>query len=76
MKFDARTAKSLEPGQHITFPGYPGLRLSASATVRTWIYRYKSPVDGRMRQIAIGRWPTLSFPAAIVAWESLKNQRD
>jgi integrase len=29
-----------------------------------------------MRQVAIGRWPVISFPAAIVAWEGLKNQRD
>lgn len=75
MNFDARTAKALAPGQHI-ITDYPGLRLSASATVRTWIYRYKSPVDGRMRQTAIGRWPGMSFPAAIVAWEQLKIYRD
>ena len=29
-----------------------------------------------MRQVAISRWPVISFPAAIVAWEGLKNQRD
>ncbi len=54
MNFDARTAKALTPGQHIIISDYPGLRLVASAKVRTWIYRYKSPVDKRMRQIAIG----------------------
>lgn len=75
MNFDARTAKALAPGQYI-ITDYPGLRLTASATVRTWIYRYKSPVDGRMRQTAMGRWPAMSFPAAIVAWEQLKNHRD
>jgi integrase len=76
MNFDARTAKALEPGKHITFNNYPGLRLSASEKWRTWTYRYKSPVDGLMRQVAIGRWPAMSFPAAIVAWEALKSQRD
>ena len=54
MNFDARTAKALTPGQHIIISDYPGLRLVASAKVLTWIYRYKSPVDKRMRQIAIG----------------------
>jgi integrase len=76
MHFDSRTAKALQPGQHITFTDYPGLRLSASAKLRTWIYRYRSSVDGRIRQVAIGHWPAMSFPAAIVSWEALKNQRD
>jgi integrase len=76
MNFDARSAKALVPGQHIIISDYPGLRLTASATTRTWIYRYKSPVDGRMRQTAIGRWPALSFPAAIVSWEQLRAERD
>ncbi len=76
MNFDARTAKALPPGQHIIFNDYPRLRLTASVTVRTWIYRYTSPIDGRMRQSAIGHWPAMSYPAAIVAWEQLKIQRD
>lgn len=76
MHFDSRTAKALQAGQHITFTDYPGLRLSASAKLRTWIYRYRSSVDGRIRQVAIGHWPAMSFPAAIVSWEALKNQRD
>ncbi|MGZ4968737.1 MAG: tyrosine-type recombinase/integrase [Methylobacter sp.] len=58
------------------YQNYPGLRLTASTTTRTWVYRYKSPVDGRMRQTALGHWPTVSFPSAIVAWETLKANRD
>lgn len=76
MRFEARAAKSLQPGQHLTIEGYPGLRLEARATSRTWTYRYKSPLDGRMRQIKIGRWPAMSLPAAIVAWEGLRTQRE
>lgn len=76
MQFDARAAKSLQPGQHITIDGYPGLRLQARETSRTWTYRYKSPVDGRMRQIKLGQWPAMSLPAAIVAWEGLRTQRE
>jgi integrase len=76
MNFDARTAKALSPGKHIIISDYPGLRLTASATTRTWIYRYKSPVDGRMRQTALGHWPAMSFPAAIVCWERLRAGRD
>ncbi len=55
--FDARTAKLLPSGEHITFVDYPGLRLVSSGSGKSWIYRYKSPVDGRMRQIKIGGWP-------------------
>ncbi len=60
----------------MAFNDYPGLRLSAMAKVRTWFYRYRSSVDGRLRQVSIGHWPSMSFPSAIVAWEALKNQRD
>lgn len=76
MNFDAKAAKLLEPGAHIIIADYPGLRLQATATRRTWVYRYKSPVDGRMRQTKLGNWPRMSFPAAIAAWEDLKAQRD
>lgn len=76
MQFDARTAKAMLPGQHMVFDNYPGLRLSAMAKVRTWFYRYRSTVDGCLRQVSIGHWPSMSFPAAIVAWEALKNQRN
>ena len=75
MQFDARAAKLLEPGQHLTIDGCPGLRLVATGSTRTWLYRYKSPIDGRMRQKKIGRWPETSFPAAAGAWDALRRQR-
>jgi hypothetical protein len=74
--FDAHAAKLLVPGKHITFADHPGLRLEASSTNKSWIYRYKSPVDGRMRQTKIGGWPALSFNRAVVAWEELRMRRD
>ncbi|WP_414451915.1 tyrosine-type recombinase/integrase [Burkholderia sp. 22PA0099] len=76
MRFDARTAKQLLPGAHLNIDGYPGLRLEATASRRSWTYRYKSPVDGRMRQIKIGEWPALSIAAAAVEWERLRDQRN
>ena len=76
MQFDARAAKALEPGSHLLFSDYPGLRLTASRTKRAWIYRYKSPLDGKMRQVTLGAWPAMSFPAAIVEWERLRRNRD
>jgi len=74
--FDARAARLLKPGERITFDEQPGLRLEASARNRSWVFRYRSPVDGRMRQIKIGEWPETSVSAAIVAWEGLKRRRD
>ena len=76
MQFDARAAKALQPGAHLTIDGCPGLRLEATQTRRAWTYRYRSPVDSRMRQIGLGRWPTMSFPAAAAEWERLRAVRD
>lgn len=76
MTFDARTIKLLPAGQHLTSPDFPGLRLEASAQYRTWIYRYKSPIDGRMRQTKIGRWPAMSLHAAVAEWEKLRATRE
>ncbi|ARV17517.1 hypothetical protein AEP_00557 [Curvibacter sp. AEP1-3] len=76
MKFDAREAKLLQPGQHLMVDGCPGLRLKATETRRSWTYRYKSPVDDKMRQVQIGHWPAMSLAAAVVAWEALRARRD
>ncbi|MCY1240133.1 hypothetical protein D9M72_529660 [compost metagenome] len=73
MQFDARAAKLLKPGEHIMVDGCPGLCLVASATKRTWIYRFKLPLNGRMRQKAIGQWPALSLVAAAVEWEAISS---
>lgn len=76
MQFDARAAKLLQPGAHLTIAGCPGLRLEASSTRRAWTYRFKSPVDGRMRQVQIGLWPAISLAAAAGEWERLRSIRD
>lgn len=74
--FDARKIKSLQPDEYITVSEYPGLRIRATETTRTWMYRYKSPIDGRMRQIKIGAWPSMSVHAAIADWEKLRQLRE
>lgn len=76
MKFDARIAKQLKPDTHLAFDQFPGLRLEATASRRSWIYRFKSPVDGRMRQQKLGEWPAMAYGAAISAWEELRSRRD
>ncbi|MGF6960194.1 hypothetical protein QFZ97_006124 [Paraburkholderia youngii] len=76
MRFDARAAAKLPSGEHLTFEGFPGLRLHALTSRKSWTYRYKSPVDGRMRQVKLGAWPAMSFAAAIAAWEANRVERD
>jgi integrase len=75
MPFDARQAKLLAAGQHFTISECPGLRLEASRSKKAWIYRYKSPIDNRMRQTKIGEWPAMSLAAATVEWEKLRDAR-
>lgn len=76
MPFDARAAKLLQPGEHMILPEHPGLRIAATAARRSWIYRYRSPVDGGMRQVKIGEWPKLGYPEAAVAWGKLRDERE
>ena len=71
MAFDARRAKLLKPGEHLLIDDFPGLRLEASATRKTWTYRYKSP-DGRMKQQAIGQWPAKGLQEAMADWRELR----
>lgn len=74
MFFDARAAKLLLPGEHLLVDGCDGLRLVATATRRTWTYRYKA-ADGRMKQLALGQWPALAVQGAAAAWQALRDQR-
>jgi integrase len=75
MFFDARAAKLLKPGEHMVIDGCPGLRLAVSASRKTWTYRYKSPADGRMKQVAFGQWPAVTVQAASAQWQALREQR-
>lgn len=75
MPFDARAAKLLQPGKHIILPEHPGLRITATDKRRSWIYRYKSPVDGGMRQMKLGEWPVLGYPQAVLKWEKARDAR-
>jgi len=75
MFFDVRAAKALKAGEHLAIDGCPGLRLVATATKRTWTYRYKALADGRMKQIAIGPYPAMSIQAAAAQWQALRDRR-
>lgn len=76
MQFDPRAAKLLKAGDHLTVPGAPGLRLVRSTVGWAWVYRYKAPTDGRMRQIKLGEWPAMSVAAAGAEWERQRAARN
>ena len=76
MQFDARRAKLLAAGDHMTIDGAPGLRIVRSQSGWAWVYRYKSPIDSRMRQVRLGAWPALSASQAGVEWERLRTARE
>lgn len=61
MYLDAHAAKALSDGNAIVIHGCPGLRLEAVASAKSWVYRCKSLVDGRMRQAKFGNWPSTCF---------------
>ncbi len=76
MRFDARAAKLLKPGQHMVVEGANGLRLVCSTTGRSWIYRFKNPADGLMKQVKVGEWPAMSVAAAVSELERLRAVRE
>ena len=72
MFFDPRKAKLLEPGNHMLIDGCEGLRLEARDSCKTWVYRYKSEA-GKMKQVALGRWPAFPAADAAAAWKELRE---
>jgi integrase len=76
LDFDPAVAKRLKDGESIAFPEAPGLRMERSGSGWRWIYRYRSPIDGVIRQIWLGNWPVLKPHRALVAWEDRRAERN
>lgn len=76
MQFDARAAKALQPGSYIVVQGCNGLRLVASASRKTWTYRYKHPATGQMKQVRLGYWPEVPPVEAAARWAEMRAVRD
>ncbi|MBL7088852.1 Arm DNA-binding domain-containing protein, partial [Acidovorax sp.] len=76
MQFDARAAKALQPGAYIVVQGCNGLRLVASSSRKTWIYRYKHPATGQMKQVRLGHYPEVPPVDAAARWAELRAVRD
>jgi integrase len=74
--FDARTAKLIKPKEHLLVDGFLGLRLIATATKKTWTYRFKDATTGLMKQQKIGSWPRISVDEAKVLWQKMLDKRE
>lgn len=74
--FNPHRAELLSAREHLTFTGCPGLRLEASNTTKAWTYRYRSPTDGKLRQMKLGNWPEMSADQAKGAWEKARDARN
>ena len=73
-EFDPRAAKKLAAGQHIAYGHRPGLRLVATTTRRSWVYRYKT-AEGLMKQLKLGEWPATPYEQAVRQWEAARGER-
>jgi integrase len=74
--FDARVVRALKDRDWRTFTGCPGLRIERHGKARTWVYRYRSPVDNRSRRIKLGRWPATGWESAWTSWKAFSRARD
>ena len=74
----AKAIEALKPGAPIRadIGENAGLRVKCGATgLKTFFYRYKSPVTGKLVQIKIGNYPDVSLAGARVELEKLKAKR-
>ena len=59
----------------LTDPTRKGLRLVPVGDRRVWIYRYRA-ADGRLRQLKLGEYRTMSWKRAAQEWQKHKVERD
>lgn len=74
MFFDARKAKLLKAGEHLLIDGCQGLRLVATESTRTWVYRYKA--GDKMKQARLGHWPAVSVQVAAARWQAMRDAKE
>ncbi|WP_207442624.1 Arm DNA-binding domain-containing protein [Delftia acidovorans] len=74
MFFDARSAKTLKQGEHIVVQGCPALRLEATASTKSWTYRYRSLADSaKLKQVKLGQWPAMSPAQSAAEWQAARD---
>ncbi|MAY43459.1 MAG: integrase [Oceanospirillaceae bacterium] len=74
----ARAVETMKPGDPVKIDAgeNSGLRVTCGKTgTKTFIYRYKSPETGKLRQVSIGRYPQVSLSEARMELQRLKGLR-
>jgi integrase len=62
-------------GDILIDPSCPGLRLRVGKITRSWRYRYRTHA-GQLRQVRLGRYPSVSLGEARQRWQRARGQRD
>lgn len=75
-RFDAGEIRALARGDWRTVEGYPGLRFHRRGKPVLCMYRFASPIDGRIRQIKLGNWPRVGWERLVALWEDARRARD
>jgi integrase len=74
---NALSVKSLKSGYLADTHPHSGLRLVVNKSgSKTWIYRYRSPIDNKLKQIKLGGYPAMSLNQARVTLIGLKADRE
>lgn len=74
--FDPNKARAMPMGSAMAIPKRPGLRLHRRTGGEwVWVYRFKSPLDGLMRQYELGAWPAMEYALAVAAWIEQRDER-
>lgn len=69
------TIRRLRPGESIADDATPGLRVEAFESRRSFVYRYRDPASGRLRQATIGDASVLPIAEARAHVLALKRAR-
>lgn len=77
-----RIIDALQPGEEVADAAKPGLRVRAAETldergksIKTFFYRYRSPIDGAVRQVRIGPFGAVTLAKAREAVEKFRVGR-
>ena len=74
----AKAIEAMKPGAKpkADVGEYTGLRVVCGKSgVRTFVYRYRSPIDDKLKQFKIGSYPQISLASARLKLEELKALR-
>lgn len=55
---------------------YRGLRIRSGKSAKTFFYRYRSPITGKLVQVKIGNFPSIGLQSARNRFSELKQIRD